>query len=593
MNPRSAASVWRLELAEEISETLAQDRSVRAISVVGSVSEGFADGHSDLDLVVYRQSPLVDDSAAEGLERIGATRTGWRAEVDGALTTEQFQLGELKVDVRHETLRAVEILLGQVLDEGRYEMGHRSRMVDLVQHIPLQGRSWLDRWRSRAQAYPDALVQSNIEAKLPFYPLSLFKKFIVDRGNLLHGYMRLCQLEESILDVLLAVNRRHGGLGEGKTIARTLGRLTLAPENLASRMEEILLTPPEEVFSLLDGLVLETLKLAERHAPGIDIAEARRLYAFPSAVCPSPPTEIQGWLTPSPRPTETSPITPASVWRLDLARALAVRYARNSDVKAASVVGSVARGDSDDSSDLDLLVYWDQPDVATIADRPLADAGVSPFLVDWSEGGSVCLEQYLIGDLRVDVFHCTAGWCSELIADVQVRSELDAQKQVQMWYFLNSLPLYGAPFMEALRSRALNFPDGLARTMVRYHLSFRPLGELELAVDRGNLLRFYRLVCEYELNVHGVLLGLNRLYGHPWVGSLQETLMAQMEIAPNRLSQRFKDILRAEPPDAIAQLDRLVRETLGLVEQHMPEVPSQQAWTRYESRVAPVPAPPR
>ena len=70
--------------------------------------------------------------------------------------------------------------------------------------------------------------------------------------------------------------------------------------------------------------------------------------------------------------------------------------------------------------------------------------------------------------------------------------------------------------------------------------------------------------------VLGVLLGLNRTYhpGHKWIARTMDA----MAIRPPDLYARMRHVLTSQPDCAVRELGRLIEETIGLVEQHLPQI---------------------
>jgi hypothetical protein len=103
-------------------------------------------------------------------------------------------------------------------------------------------------------------------------------------------------------------------------------------------------------------------------------------------------------------------------------------------------------------------------------------------------------------------------------------------------------------------------------------------------VQRDDVLFITDELLQAVKNIIGVLLGLNRFY-HP-VNSVplkgMDKFIKKMEIAPNNLSFRLQQMFKEEPKIAVNQLGELIEEIFTLVEKHMPEVDTTEAWQRYK-----------
>jgi hypothetical protein len=87
---------------------------------------------------------------------------------------------------------------------------------------------------------------------------------------------------------------------------------------------------------------------------------------------------------------------------------------------------------------------------------------------------------------------------------------------------------------------------------------------------RDDLLLLSDIICRVVRSILGVLCGLNRVYppsaDFKWALRLAPTL----PIAPANFPGRLRHILRGDPALAVADAQRLIDETLSLVEMRLP-----------------------
>jgi hypothetical protein len=205
-------------------------------------------------------------------------------------------------------------------------------------------------------------------------------------------------------------------------------------------------------------------------------------------------------------------MTDASRWRMDLAPALAKVYMRQPAPVMIALGGSAVRGEADAYSDMDMLVYWKTIDSTLQTAAPLQILGARRF--NWVEQGVTgCLEQYFLGNLKIDVGHIPLEWLDGIICDVTNKGDTTPDKLGTLGGFLEALPLYGEETYRQYCGRIKVFPDALARKLVEQHLFFYPRWVLERhALGRNDLFHFYETQCAMLRNLVGVLAGLNRVY---------------------------------------------------------------------------------
>lgn len=260
---------------------------------------------------------------------------------------------------------------------------------------------------------------------------------------------------------------------------------------------------------------------------------------------------------------------------LNQARHLGSLYASNPEVRAVAVVGSVSRGQADAHSDTDIIVFYNelpsQEDLAQARERGDARGDGAfpsyPPMDGW-------VEAFRVGEARYELAHCTAANWERVMDDVLVGFDTDSWKQVQVSSVLTAVPLHGGPLIERWRARVTAYPDGLVKAMVWRHLRLPPLPPrwaMVQAAARGDTLLLHRDLVAATESLLGILMGLNRLY-HPAEFKHMGRLLGGMCVAPSDLSARINILLRVEPTEALAQLERMVLETLALVNERLPDV---------------------
>jgi hypothetical protein len=264
-----------------------------------------------------------------------------------------------------------------------------------------------------------------------------------------------------------------------------------------------------------------------------------------------------------------------TAFRLALARRYIEPYAARASM--AVLGGSVAQGVADAWSDVDTVVYWDAIDRDWL-EEPRAAGGGERFT--WIEHypGNACLEQYRFDGVKADVAHVRLGWLEELIEETLSGRELDTTSLDVLRGVEEAVVLFGDERYEPLRARVQAYPDALRRAMVEKHLSFAPSWVYDsMGRERGDLVVFYEYVLGTMRNVVGVLAGLNRVYVAPEKLKRVGAVVGRMELAPAEAARRLDALLELPREHVRAELDDLVGATLDLVDEHLPEVPTERA----------------
>lgn len=265
-------------------------------------------------------------------------------------------------------------------------------------------------------------------------------------------------------------------------------------------------------------------------------------------------------------------LNPDSEWRLELARAVAPAYVSHPRVAAVAVCGSVARGWADRYSDVELAVWWRE--VPTAEER----AGCTRQISGLSErrdfghqsDSDAWTEDFTVSGMKFDVAHRTVDAQDRLLSRVVDGHDTSVARQQAVAEVMGAIDLHGGDLLGRWRRRADPYPAGLARAMVEAHLRFGPNAWLERLAQRDDVLPLADISVTVVKAVFGVLLGLNRIYhpGHKWM----DRTVASMTICPSDLPVRVRAVLASPARRRVAELERLIEDTIRLVEQEEPEI---------------------
>jgi hypothetical protein len=258
---------------------------------------------------------------------------------------------------------------------------------------------------------------------------------------------------------------------------------------------------------------------------------------------------------------------------LELAKRNAEAYIANAKTKAAMITGSVAEGLCDEYSDCEICFYYDA--LPSEAELHLARQQNQGSELLWTLGslqeGSFA-ESYLVKGVEFQIGHeVIANWekeISTILEEFALSSMMKAMSGT-----LIAIPLYGEPLIQRWKAKISNYPDGLAQKMVEHYLKFFAIwGMQEKLARRDATLWYYQILVESSQNILGVLSGLNYLYYTTFQFKRMSRFIEQMTITPENLSARLEALFRCEAHVAINELKALVRETVELVEIHMPQI---------------------
>ncbi|WP_027954538.1 DUF4037 domain-containing protein [Halobacillus kuroshimensis] len=246
---------------------------------------------------------------------------------------------------------------------------------------------------------------------------------------------------------------------------------------------------------------------------------------------------------------------------------MAYFYQENANVEAVILAGSVSRNLDDHHSDIELHVLWKEPpsDYDRMDPVKRGEGILHTFYPyedgEWSE------TYHDQSGVKFEISSFLTTTISEVIHDVKKKLDVSYEKQCLLAAVQDGVVLHGHHVGDILKQEVDVYPGALAEKMIKIHLDFgSPWRSRRVLCEREDWLMFYSVICRVHQNLFGILHGLNRMYvKHPSFKWMKETLK-QMDVHPERMSERLTHIFHASPAQALQETEQLVKEVVRLVE---------------------------
>jgi predicted nucleotidyltransferase len=270
--PRQETPTDRLRaLARGIAEVLVEEVALRSVLLTGSAATGEADRYSDVDLIVYCDELPAEERIGSVIERVGGMDRRHiypRTEDEHG---ESFEVGRIQCQLAFVTVRCADGEVERVLAGEELESPLQKAVEGIVDGIPLHGPELIERWRERVADYPDSLRRAMIERHWRFFPLWYVDRQVAARDALLWRQEILINAAFDLLAVLAALNRLYYTRFQLKRMRKLVGRMRLAPPDLADRLERLLELDGEAAAHELERLVAETQALVAAELPDLEL----------------------------------------------------------------------------------------------------------------------------------------------------------------------------------------------------------------------------------------------------------------------------------------------------------------------------------
>jgi predicted nucleotidyltransferase len=264
-------------VASRVARVVVEEVAPRAVLLVGSAATGEADLYSDLDLIVYCDDLPPVERIDGVLERIGASDRAPiypRTEDDHG---ENFELDGIECQLAFTRVTATEGELERALGTEELESPLQKIVQGVQEGLVLHGEELIASWRARVAEYPDALRRAMIVRHWRFFPLWYTARRLAVRDTYLWRRQVLVEAALDLVAVLGALNRLYvAPRFELKRLRKLTGRMTIAPHDLADRLERLFELEVEEAAEELEQLVGETQALVEAELPDLELPPLRR-----------------------------------------------------------------------------------------------------------------------------------------------------------------------------------------------------------------------------------------------------------------------------------------------------------------------------
>jgi predicted nucleotidyltransferase len=271
------AAEYLAALARRVADAYLALAPPHAVLLTGSAASGECDEYSDLDLMVYYDTPPTGDELTAVHERLGVTDLRLLGSPEEGAFIEIYTIAGVQCQVGPIPIAHLLRDIAAVQEGLDVASPTQKVLAGLLSGVPLHGADLIAGWQSRAAAYPDALAHAMVEHYArQIFPVWYYAEVIARRDAALWRQQLLVEATQGILGILAGLNRVYYSPFQFKHQRRFVAALPLAPAALADRLDHLLAAPPAEAIALAEALVREILALTARHLPDADTASLAR-----------------------------------------------------------------------------------------------------------------------------------------------------------------------------------------------------------------------------------------------------------------------------------------------------------------------------
>jgi predicted nucleotidyltransferase len=258
----------RREIAYRVVKGLSARTDLRATLLAGSVAQGTADEHSDIDLLNYYDDLPDQQTFDEVLREAGGERIGDLGDPRPDGFAVRYRFDGIEVQTGGQLITELDRRLGRI-EAGDVGWITAKVAMGLLEGSALHGDELIRDWQSRAR-YPEVLRRREVEANLGWFPIWALDQHLASRDAELFRRQMLLEGAFKVVAVLSAVNRLYFTTFQFKRAAAHVDQMSVKPERLADRLDRVANLPLSEAADELRKLVEETKAIVRHELPDVE-----------------------------------------------------------------------------------------------------------------------------------------------------------------------------------------------------------------------------------------------------------------------------------------------------------------------------------
>lgn len=267
MNNLNYHCMWRLELAKQICEkirVIEGTKGIKSIIVGGSVSRGFADEYSDLEIPIFWDKLPDEDTRKLIVKELNAEYFypyNYESREDNVI------INGFRIDLWHLSLEQEEEVIKSVTKDFEIDFGSSNAMDTLRSCIPIFGEELIYPWKNKAKEYPREIALKTINEALQSIDSTQVELYL-RRENSTLLFEHIANLQKNIFLMLLALNNEY--FPTFKWMYKSLGNFKIKPKDIEQRFRDVFTFQPKEAFENTLTILFETFDLINKIYPEIN-----------------------------------------------------------------------------------------------------------------------------------------------------------------------------------------------------------------------------------------------------------------------------------------------------------------------------------
>ncbi|UOQ45171.1 DUF4037 domain-containing protein [Halobacillus salinarum] len=255
-----------MRIAETVGGYYAACEKIKAVLLAGSVSRGWQDARSDIELHVFWEEAPTESERLQLIEKAEGTLLTFYPYEDDEWS-ESYLCDGVKMELSHFLGSTIDMVVNRVIRDYSTNLEDQCLISAIQDGIVLHGKTVISEWKNTVNTYPQGLKEAMVEENLDFGNRWKSRSTLLERRDLLILYSTMADVSEKIMALLFALNHEYVHHPGFKWQKQSLNKLSIKPMRACERMESVFLTEPEKGMKILEQLTADVEKLVNEQSP--------------------------------------------------------------------------------------------------------------------------------------------------------------------------------------------------------------------------------------------------------------------------------------------------------------------------------------
>ncbi|MET3729545.1 hypothetical protein ABID52_003126 [Fictibacillus halophilus] len=262
------------DMASKMAAIYKENKKVQAVLLAGSVSRGWEDEHSDIELNIFWSEPPTDEDRMIPIDRIGGSIIELHPFEEEEWAESYLTPQNVKFEISSFLTSTAKKWIKEVVEKFEVDYGKQCMASSVFYGASLYGDRVINELKKEVKVYPDQLAQNMIEENLALWSRWNNRYALLDRNEWIMLYDLMVGVQKKLLGTLFGLNKLYIHHPSFKWMHKYSEIFTIKPENLDERLSRILIQNVHETLKELELLIQEVFNLVEKHYPDLPFLAA-------------------------------------------------------------------------------------------------------------------------------------------------------------------------------------------------------------------------------------------------------------------------------------------------------------------------------